>query len=303
MAKKSSKKKKKGGGLSQAQKKVLRVALYLVAGLAGLGAMGGGAVLTWRSVKASPAFRVNLHSFKLNGCPEWVNANSMSASLARELSALPSDASLFHRDLAYAVQRELRASPWLLDVREVSRVMPNRLRIRALYRKPAGMVLYDGTHYLVDAEGWYLPDDLFRRPSDWQGHYVPSIVDRHLEGPPPWRQPWNGPRFAVGARLTDLLRREGLLRRLNVDVIDVTGVGRAAVEPDILLLTPDGISIKWGASTLYDEVPGVTTPPSAISDAQKLAMLNSKLREHPALTGIEYLDLRFHGAIYFRQRE
>ncbi len=306
MAKKSNKKKKnksKGRKLSPAQKAALRVTLYAVAALLGAGAVGGGAVLTWRSVKASPAFQVNLHTFALNGCPEWVNAGRMSECLARELRALPPGASLFRRDLAHAVQRELRASPWLLDVREVSRIMPNRLRIRAVYRKPAGVVLYKGKQYLVDAEGWWLPDELFRRPTGWQGHYLPSIVDRHLDEPPPWGRRWGGPRLAVGARLTDFLRREGLLRRLNVDIVDVTGVGRPAVDPAIVLLTPDGVSIKWGASTAYDEVSGLQTPPSIISDAEKLAMLNSKLREHPGLSGIQYLDLRFHGAIYFRERE
>ena len=190
----------------------------------------------------------------------------------------------------------------------MARRLPNKLAIKAVFRKPAGLVAFGQERYLVDKDGHWLPDDLFRHPREWQAESIPLITDQLLDRPPPIGESWDHPRLAVGARLTEFLLREGLLRDLEVNGMDVTGVARDAAEPDIFLTVPwhraDGeieeAQVKWGKSSVYAQLPELELPPFLVSDSEKLEMLRSKLRDHPSLRGIEYVKLGFRGKITFR---
>ncbi len=278
-------------------RRLVRPLLWLAVVAALVAASYVAAVTVWDNVVHRPEFRLQLRALTLNGYPEWVNAERMTEELRGELGALPRDASLFNPDVAAAVQHELCASPWLVDVREVRRVMPNRLQVSPVYRRPAGLVRWNGHKYLVDREGVWLPDELFSPPASWARVTTPLIVDRLLQESPPMGRPWAGPRMAVGAALTEFLRTGGLLEKLELATVDVTGVGRPTAEPDIVLTTAGGTDIKWGASSLYAEVPDLEPPPSLIPDALKLQAVLDKLEEYPDLSGIRYLDPRFHSKI------
>ncbi|MCK4283055.1 MAG: hypothetical protein KAX44_01965 [Candidatus Brocadiae bacterium] len=263
----------------------------------------------WRAIVHRPEFHVNPVALSLNGHPEWIDGPSMLRELRKELSALERGQSVFEKDLAHAVQHELRSSPWILDITRVERRLPNKLAIKAVFRKPAGLVAFGEERYLVDKDGHWLPDDLFRRPREWQAESIPLITDQLLDRPPPIGEGWDHPRLSVGARLTEFFLREGLLSELEVNGIDVTGVARDAAEPDIILTVPwrkdDGeveeAQVKWGKSSVYAQLPELELPPFLVSDSEKLEMLRSKLRDHASLRGIEYVDLRFHGKVFFRE--
>ncbi len=280
-------------------KPVLRAAVWVLIIGALAGACWLGAARGWQAVEHRPEFRLNLHALTLRDCPDWVDCENMNRHLRGQMKALPADASLFRQDIARAVQHEMRASPWLLEVQEVDRVLPNNLQIRAVFRKPAGIARWNKQDYLVDKEGCYLPEEFFSAPPAWEGEDTPRIVDDILHEAPPIGRPWDGPRMAVGARLSDFLRRKGVLERLRLSTINVTGVGRYGTEPPILLVTDGGAKIKWGSSSLYKDVPGLSAAPSGPSDEEKLDMLLSKLGDHPGLRGIRYIDLRYHGKIIF----
>ncbi|MFW6189539.1 MAG: cell division protein FtsQ/DivIB [Planctomycetota bacterium] len=267
-----------------------------------IGAAGWvGATRAWGAIQSRPEFRLDLQAFSLNGSPPWVNGPALSRELRRELTALPRAASIFERDAARAVYHELTSSPWLTRVQRVQRRLPNRLLVRATFRKPAGMARWEGQRILVDRNGYALPEDLFNAPPEWDEERMPGIVDRLLSEPPPYGAPWDEPRMAVGARLTDYLRRAGLFDRLNVTTVDVTSVGRETTDPDIVLSTAGGVDIKWGASSVYPRV-GLRKPPFLKPDEEKLAMLLTKLESYPGLEGIQYVDLRF-SKVYFRRQE
>ncbi len=276
------------------------VRIALVAVIAALIVAGAwlGAVRLWDAITSRPEFRLNLRGLALTGCPEWVDCDRMTLELRKQLKALPEAASLFESDVATAVQHELRACPWVLDVTEVQRTLPDKLIIKATFRKPVAVALWQGERYLLDREAYWLPDDVFRPPEEWQANATPVIEDQLLRDPPAAGCPWNSPRMEVGARLSAFLRGRGVFDELTVTSIDVTGVGRRSTEPDIVLHTAGGAVVKWGQSSVYEQVEGLEALPSAMPDAQKVEMLLSKLSEYPGLQGVEYLDLRFHGKVY-----
>jgi hypothetical protein len=205
------------------------------------------------------------------------------------------------------VRAVLEDSPWIVEVTQVRRELPNNLQVRARFRKPAGLVLAGGKTYMVDVDGYWLPDSLFVRPQEPDGGRLPVIVDRLLTGRPPQGRRWDHPRLAVGVRLTQFFVRAGLFDRLSVDRIDVTGVDRDAADPDIALYVPweraDGsvaeAEVQWGPSTVYEDIPELADRPNPTTDAAKLEMLAMKLRENPGLRGIRYIKLQFFGQIVF----
>jgi hypothetical protein len=264
----------------------------------------------WRYIARQPEFQVSLEAFSLNDAPEWVKAGPMSTELRETLregwTGDPRDdrnhtmeASIFASDTAAAIARALRRSPWLVEVTRVERRLPNSMHIEADFRQPAGVVFYEQQTYMVDTDGYWLPDRLFARPRGWAGPRMPVIERSGLTEPPPYGYRWDGPRIAIGARLTDYLRQQGLLDQLHVRVIDVAGVAARGREIGVILRTAEGAIVEWGRTDDYGDVPGLEKDPFQVPDAEKLAMLRNTLNDHPGLEGIASLNLRFHGKTTF----
>lgn len=286
----------RGGGILS---RIPRRALYWAgAGLLLLiGACVGGRAV-WRGIARRPEFAVDPLALRPVAYPKWVKGSRMTGEIRSRLARVPAGKSVFDRDLARTVAHELGRSPWIRQVNSVQRGFPNSLSVALTFRKPAGVVSMGGRLYMVDQEGRWLPDDLFGAPGEWQGARLPAVVDRLLRTRPSPGQAWDGPRLAVGARLSEFLRERGILRRLDLATIDVTGVGRKQ-DPDIVLTTAQGAQIKWGKSSTYALVGGLEPAAFPVPDGEKVAMLLSKLHDYPGLAGITYVDLRFHGQVVF----
>jgi hypothetical protein len=269
------------------------------------GAAAFGVRTGWRAVIARSEFRVEPGALRVAAFPDWVKGPEMTGELQHLLDRVPPGRSLFDPDIARIVGDELASCPWLLEVSEVRRELPNSLRVKAVFRKPAGLVSYEGRTYMVDTEGWWLPDRLFVAPR------LPLIEDALLRQPPAVGQAWDGPRLAVGARLTQFLVRFGLLKRLPITHIDVSGVARAAIEPDITMRVPwvrdDGspgqCQIRWGKSTFYAGLPGLEDPILEISDREKAQRVLAMEASHPALRSLKYADPRFHNQVVFAEAD
>ena len=297
MAKRSSKPKRKSP--SPRRKAALRASLWVaVCGLL-LVALCVGARALWAAAMARQQFRVKPTALSIGSHPEWVRGPALAAVLRRQLSSLPDDASLFEPHLADDIREALSSCPWVCQVTRVERRLPNRINLGAIYRKPAGMVLYEGKRYFVDRDGYWLPEEFFDRPAEWAGRHIPLIVDRYLKDPPPIGRSWNHPKLAVGARLTESLRVNGALDRPHLTAIDVSRVGQDTIEPEIVLTAASGAQVRWGRSSAYEGMPGLARPASEPQDVEKLRMLMSRLERYPGLTGIGdgYLDLRVHGQL------
>jgi hypothetical protein len=279
-----------------------RAATWIVVGLLLCGAAAFGVRTGWRALVQRPEFALDPAALTVSAFPEWVNGAEMTGELQQLLGRVPPGRSLFDPDIARIVRDQLVSCPWLLEVTEVRRELPNSLRVKAAFRKPAGLVSYEGRTYTVDLDGYWLPDRLFDRPEG-----LPLIEDALLRRPPPVGEPWDGPRLAVGARLTQYILRMGLLEALPVATVDVSGVGRAAIEPDVTMMVPwvrdDGSRgralVKWGKTKLYAGLPGLEEPILIVPDEEKVRQLLLRASARPGLTGIEYIDPRYHNQTVF----
>ena len=260
-----------------------------------------GAVRAWTALAARPEFALSAALISLPADHPVVHGGAMAAELRRELGPVLAGASLFESDLCWRVDRELRASLWVADVRSVRRLVPNKLAVDVVFRTPAGQVSHGGRTWMVDLDGYWLPERLYRRPARWSRPSAralapPVIVSPLVRNHPPLGRPWHGPALAAGARLYAFLETEGLFGEMEIRTIDVARVGltdNAGLEPEIVLTTRGGAQVKWGRSDVYRSVRGLEELTPVYPDDRKLEMLRSALRKYPALQGVEYIDVRF----------
>ena len=249
----------------------------------------------WGALIWRPEFELSPATLSFAECPPSVKGDAMVEDLRRRLAPALQGASVFDSDLCQRVCDGLRASPWVLRVKAVQRRLPNKLRVEAVFRQPAGMVEVGGVCYMTDADGLWLPLRLFNPPAAWSRVQTPVICSSKLSGRPQEGRSWSGiPGVAVGARLTLLLLEEGILRDLQLQKLDVGNVGSAGDEPDIVLVTAGGVKIKWGCSDAYDQLGGLQRPPHESPDSEKVRMLRTVLQRHPLFEGLEHVDLRFN---------
>ena len=282
----------------------VRVGLWIAVGGLVAAAICLGSARVWRAVEGGGRFRLSVSALALSDCPPCIRAEAMTEELRSELSAILENSSgrnpsVFTRDLAAKVAHELTASPWVVRVAKVSRALPDRLLAEVTFRRPAAVVEFGGARYLVDRDGYALPDALYSTPPQWNKATIPLVVDRRLRAAPTRGRAWGMPRLAVGARLCRFLRDKGLFQQLDVREIDVTNVGTRGAEPDIVLVCNDNVKVKWGLSEVYKGIGGLRYVPPSNSDAKKLAMLLQQLARFPGLENVTSIDLRFHtGARY-----
>lgn len=295
-----SKKNSSGGALSNLLGKInfryvaWTVVPLLIAGAAFVGAREG-----WTALKEQPQFAMSPSTLVFGSKPECVRSEPMLAELRDEIRGALSNTSIFHEGLCDRVAHELRASPWVLSVEQVRRVLPDQLNVQAVFRLPAGIVELPSSRYMVDRDGYWLPSELYRQPTSWQQVDLPHIVHENLSALPVRGRPWAPRSLAVGARLTVFLARSGILKLVSIKRIDVTAVGQDGHRADVVLVTEGGRQIKWGTTDAYEQIPGLDRAEADRSDREKLTMLRDILQEHPNLHGLEYVDLRF-SKIYYR---
>jgi hypothetical protein len=261
-----------------------------------------GSTRVWAAISCRPEFILDSSALSFRNCPSCARADYMAEQLRKQLTVALGSGSIFEKDLCERVERELRASPcfWVREVRSVRRLMPRKLEVDLVFRQPAALVQFGDYSYMVDMDGYWLPDDLYYRTGVWGNQSLPVIVNRNFRGAPPYARQWDGPALAAGIRLYDFLLKEGVFEQLPMKAIDVTHVGESGDVPDIVLLTRGGALVKWGCSDAYAELEGLSLPSWEHPDSGKLEMLRAKLGEFPGLDKVEYIDLRFPTKIYVR---
>ena len=260
-----------------------------------------GATRLWTAISHRPEFMLDTSALSFRHCPPSARGDYMAEKLRNQLTVALGGGSIFEEDLCDRVQKELRARPcfWVREVRSVRRLMPCKLEVDLVFRQPAALVQFGGRSYMVDTDGYWLPDALYNRKKVWKTESVPVIVNGKLTGAPPLAKEWGGPALAAGVRLYDFLLKAGLFDELPIERMDVTHVGEREGEPDIVLFAQNGVAIKWGCSDSYAHLEGLSLPSWTHPDSLKLEMLRAKLKESPGLEGLEHIDLRFT-KIWFR---
>jgi hypothetical protein len=270
-----------------------RYVAWVVVPLLLLGAVFLGAHRGWTALERDPRFRMSPSTLGFGSKPEPVRGGPMIEELREELGETLQGRTIFDRHLCRRVAHELQASPWVLEIKEVERRLPNQLNVEAVFRLPAGIVEMPSSRYMIDRQGYWLPTDLYRQPSDWDSVNLPHIVHRGLREVPVRGRPWNTSALAVGARLAEMLVDSGILALIDIDRIDVSNVGGRGHQADVVLFTAADRSVKWGTTDAYEDIQSLNRAKSAYPDRQKLAMLRDILQERPNLHSLQYVDLRY----------
>lgn len=270
------------------------ITLLLVIGAGVLGARRG-----WAELQRQPEFAVKPGGLHFHSLPESVRTHPMERTLRSETRAALRRATIFDPDICRAIAHELQASPWIKNVEEVRRIYPDRIGVHAAYRRPAGMVETNTNRYMVDEDGYWLPQELYTQPEHWDSIKLPTIVSDQLSNTPYRRRGEKHPALAVGASLTETLHAGGLLDVIEITHIDVTNVGQDDTASDVILSTAADRQIKWGTTDAYERIPSLDRPMDSHKDAEKIAMLRNILDQHPNLMRLHYVDLRF-GKIYYK---
>jgi hypothetical protein len=277
----------------------LRLLLWIAVPGILLIATGMGLKTVWHNIANRPEFRLDPNALRFTSKPDSLRSGPILQALQKEIRGVLSDTPIFKRDICHAVQHELRASPWILDVQAVRRQLPDRLSVTAVFRTPAAIVKYNGQDYMIDTWGYWLPEKFYRFPEEWKQDPPPVITHRELRSPPVPGERWDGIALAIGARFARFLNSQNIIENLLVTEIDVTNIEKPGLESDIVLKWKNGTEIKWGGSDIYSQFKGLQRSPDEFKDETKLHMLQQMLKEHPGLEGLEYVDLRFN-KIYYR---
>lgn len=161
--------------------------------------------------------------------------------------------SAFDREMLAQARRALQNNPWISHVYSVRRAYRKKpgdtLEIDCEYRVPVALVRWGDFYWLVDRNGYRLPE-LYKSSEVPQ---IVRVVDgrvdiRIIDGvrkPPPEKagQKWVGEDLAAGLEMVQLLSDKTYAQQILK--IDVANFGSAR-EPHIVLVTRFGTQVRWG---------------------------------------------------------
>jgi hypothetical protein len=185
--------------------------------------------------------------------PAW-----MSEILAKQIlqTAKPVGAhSAFDHQLLVDTAQELAANPWVREVRQIRRVYGNApgdtLEVDCDYRVPTALVKWQDYFWLVDGEGFKLPEQYTRSQASkvmlGPDHKLSlRIIEGVAHAPVEYGNHWPGDDLAAGLELAKVLA--GRPYAEEIPVIDVSNFGgrRDAREAQIVLQTRYGTQVRWG---------------------------------------------------------
>ncbi len=226
--------------------------------------------------------------------PAWMSdylARQIAATVPRR-SASPFD----HNLLVDAVDR-LKANPWVREVRQVRRAYGegpgDTLVVDCDYRAPIALVKWGQYYWLVDNDGFKLPDqftaaELPQVTGGRAGHTELRVVTGVRQPPPANGQRWSGGDLSAALDMAKLIHGKDYLD--GVTGVDVANFGGrlSRSEAQVVLNTRDKMQVLWGRPPLSDDF-YVEVPV-----AKKLAMLRAVAQQYGRLdAGKAWLDVRF----------
>ncbi|HUU42962.1 MAG TPA: cell division protein FtsQ/DivIB, partial [Planctomycetota bacterium] len=215
------------------------------------------------------------------------------ADLAR-LPDLPRRFSIMSPGVCERVARAFEKNPWVDEVISVRKVYPNRIHVTLRLRRPVAGVRHGGRTYLVDGDGRRLGAGKTAWPDGTEA--LPVIVST-AKTLPESGEVWPDDGVQAGAAVARTLLSNRDEIRTRFQQIDVRRVGSATYykEGEILLVTHQGTSVRWGRSPLLVHSPGELTPEEKIGK-----MIRFEQKRGP-LSSYEYVDVRFENVHYGRR--
>jgi hypothetical protein len=232
--------------------------------------------------------------------PAW-----MSTALADQIldTARPIGIrSVYDRQLLIDTAAALQRNPWIKQVRQVRRAFVHNpgdtLEVNCIYRVPTALVQWQGYYWLVDGDGFKLPEQYTRQQLrqamyDGNGHLALRIIQGVTRQPVASGRLWPGDDLAAGLEMTKLLAGHNFADELPI--VDVCNF-RGREDPQaaqIVLITSRNTVIRWGrppsAKDYFVEVP----------TSQKLQCLSDIFQQmHHVDGGQPWIDIRFDQVLY-----
>lgn len=183
--------------------------------------------------------------------------------------------SAFDRELLLDAKKSLSDNPWISKVYEVRRAYRNgpgdTLEIDCEYRAPAALVKWGAYYWLVDRDGYKLPEQYEYADIDKIVRVQDERIDiRIIEGvhrpPPETGKKWQGDDLAAGLEMAALLADKPFAQQ--IDRISVAKHHNPR-EPHVVLITRFNTEVRWGRTPKELE----KEPFMEISTARKLEKL------------------------------
>ena len=283
-------------GLTKARRVGAQVLLALV--LLGGTAFGLGKLKQY--VEHDIAFSRDPMIIVIKNRPTW-----MSDNVIREIAdvARPKGAhSAFDRQMLVDARKALEADPWISKVNEVRRAYSNQpgdtLELDCEFRVPAAWVRWGQYYWLVDRDGYKLPEQYSsaKMPGEVlgsDGKVNLRVIDGVHNPPPEAGRKWEGADLAAGLEMASVLfDRPYTDEILKIDVSN-TGGRQDHDKPQIALLTRYGTTVFWGRLP-SDPDAFIETRPE-----QKLASMKDVFDKFGRVDMRQpWIDLRFEGVRY-----
>lgn len=229
-----------------------------------------------RRAQSAELFRVDPGRIELGELPDFVPDRVVDELRALRLVE---PRSIFDPTLSDDLKASLARHPWVREVRDMHKIMPNRMSVDVELRAPMAVVDVGAWRLTVDRDGYVLEDHASLAP---QGLYRIRGDKRTIP-----RIPKIGGRFqseAVEDGLSvvqDLLSlgAHPIFRYVSIETVDVANVG-SAKGSEITLELANGTLVEWGSAST-----GATGPIEfpASHKLDNMLVLND---QHPGLTGL-----------------
>jgi len=227
-------------------------------------------------------------SITLTNLPNWLRHpqnRHIVDEILRHANKLDSSKHVIASDeLACRVACNLKECPWVDQIVSVRKELYKPVvTVECTYRMPSAWIHHSDRCYLVDSQGYRLPDRYDPAQAQQSG-----LVTIHgvAARPPEPGQPWPGDDVRAGLRMAEMLQSS---LRGKIAVIDVTNYkGRAnPLAPDIKLLPRELSSeILWGHAP--DEEFDME-----LTALDKIRLLEDNLQRYGRIDGNRpYLDIR-----------
>ncbi|HWE01524.1 MAG TPA: hypothetical protein VG326_03875 [Tepidisphaeraceae bacterium] len=232
--------------------------------------------------------------------PRW-----MSDFLVRRIAATARPAGLhsaFDRQVLVRTRKALQANPWVEKVYDVRRAFGEKpgdtIEIDCEYRTPVALVKWGACYWLVDRNGYKLPEQYEPRDVPKIVTVNDGIVDiRIIDGvrrpPPETGKKWSGEDVAAGLEMIALLADKPYAQ--DILKVNVAHFGNAR-EPHVVLITKFGTEIRWGRTPSESD----KDPFIEVSAATKLDYLKKIYSQYGRVDGGQPggIDIRFDRVTY-----
>jgi len=226
--------------------------------------------------------------------PVW-----MSDYLAQQIAeTIPKNSgSAFDHDLLVRTVARLKKNPWISEVKQVRRVYGEKpgdtLEVDCDYRAPIALVKWGQAYWLVDNDGYLLPEkytdaNLDKIVVGRDNRTTIRVIEGVRQPPPEAGRRWAGADLAAGLDLVKLFY--GKLFLDEVTGVDVTNYGGRIrrSDPQLVLDTRYGTQVWWGrplnTKDFFVEV----------SAARKLEILRAVVQKDGRIdANRSYLDVRY----------